>query len=369
MSKPRATRHIDCSQLPVTWVDSPAWLGGIFLILFAMCWIGVALLAVLAGSGDVIIMTVVCATIGLGLLALGLWLATAKTTITIDANTISVDKRSVFGQRQWNQPLSAYTGIRNREQHNSGGKNSPSYTTYHIEMLHPENQHTVELYQSRSDDGLRSLWEDYCRQLNLPAVEGEGEHMVIRDPEDLDKSVRELVREGKIAIDFDPSAPPPEGFTIEERDRSLIIGLPKTVGPGCMVTGGLMILILPAIFIYIGFFSESGSIVFGLAGLAFLVVIIATVVWHLVARAMLEISPHQVRTFSRTRWGDTKGTTIPADQIESVRIGSPPEQSSNNSASQAVIISSDERREIIGLGLDEDALTWLRNCILAVVTL
>ena len=368
MPKPRATRHIDCSQLPVTWVDPPAWPIGVFLILFAMCWIGVALLAVVfGGSGNVIVMTLVCTSIGLGLLALGLWLATAKTTITIDTNTISVDKRSIFGQQQWNQPLSAYTGIRNRDQHNSGGKNSSSYTTYHIEMLHPENQHTLELYQSRSDQGLRRLWEDYCRQLHLPAIEGEGEHMVVRDPEDLDKSVRELVREGKLTIDFDPSAPPPEGFTIQEQDRSLIIGLPQTVGPGCMVTGGLLILILPAIFIYIGFFSESGSIVFGLAGLAFLVVIIAAVIWHLVARAMLEISPHQVRIFSRTRWGDTKGTTIPANHIESVFIGSPPEQPS--SKSRGVIIAGDEQREIIGLGLDETALTWLRNCILAVVSL
>ena len=87
----------------------------------------------------------------------------------------------------------------------------------------------------------------------MPAVEKDGEQLVKRDVEDLDKSVRELVTEGKIEVRFDPSQRPPKGLTVRVDGDALDITVTKK---GMPVVGSLIGLAIPAVFIYIGFFVD-----------------------------------------------------------------------------------------------------------------
>lgn len=68
---------------------------------------------------------------------------------------------------------------------------------YIIELYHKNPQKTAPLYISTKGKNIRKIWEYYAQKLNLPAVVLTDEGMVRREVSDLDKSIKEMVEEGK----------------------------------------------------------------------------------------------------------------------------------------------------------------------------
>ena len=194
------TQCIDLTHLPTTQVDKGSRGAGVFLMVFACLWGGLPTLAMihLFSSGKFqapALIGLVFGVIGIGMFIGGLYLLSCSTTTMLSLQQVSVTRKSIFGIKQWSAPLSSFTGIRSRSEYHSGSKNSPSYTLHIVELLHDDPKQAVCLYQSRMDNGIRGIWENACRVLNLPAVEGEGAHLIIRAVEDLEKSVKDLARE------------------------------------------------------------------------------------------------------------------------------------------------------------------------------
>lgn len=92
------------------------------------------------------------------------------------------------------EEIDRYAGIAYCEEFHAGSKNSSPYTFYIVELYHTDTKKTVIAYPSNSVHGVRAIWEDSCRQLNLPAIEKVGRTLIKRYVEDLDKSVRDLVK-------------------------------------------------------------------------------------------------------------------------------------------------------------------------------
>jgi len=299
--------------------------------------------------------------IGGGLFAAGLWMVTRVRTTVFDGTAVSVDSVSIFGRKQWTEPLQRFKGILSRSEYHSGGKNSASYTLYIVELFHDDRKKRINLYESRRDEGLRGIQEDYCRKLNMPALEGEGTQMVVRAVEDLDKSVRELAREGKLEVAFNPSATPPADFVLRPGENRLEIEINKHAIP---FFGTLLMLLIPGVFIYLGFFIEGAPFIFGVVGVIFLLVFIAAIIWSCVARQVVHVSPAELHAFYRTPWGETGGTKLVADRIESVHIGN----KTQGQGQSAVLLTSDQATLSLGAGLPPASQEWLKNCILAVIT-
>lgn len=360
------TRRMDLTSLPATHVDKGSLLGGIFIIVFSLLWGGIPAL-ILARSlvnGDFepeLLFLLIFVVLGMALLLAGFWWMTRRKTIRFDQDNVSVDTRSIFGHRTWTEPLKRYRGVLSRSEYHSGGKNSPSYTLYIVELYHQDRKKRIRLYESRSQEGFRAIWQDYCRCLNMPGLEGEGEKMTERAVEDLDKSVRELAKEGKLTVSFDPEKPPPKGFELRMQDGHLRVGLPQSRVSALMVTG---VTLFAGALIYLGFF-VLGEPVLGIIGIVVLVVMTLVTIWKQVAQSTMLVAPDHVRLFSRTPWGDTQGVEIRADAIENVRIGRPPDQSHGR---EGVVLTTSDRCTVVGAGLPADALAWLRDCLLTVIT-
>ncbi|MCE9615121.1 MAG: hypothetical protein K8T26_12655 [Lentisphaerae bacterium] len=178
-----------------------------------------------------------------------------------------------------------------------------------------------------------------------------------RQVEDLDRPVRDLVRDGKLRVEFDP-AHPPAGLTFQADGDALDI----TVVP----RGGLkalpIMLVIPAVFIYLGFFVDRAPVAFGVIGSLFAAVILAVVVWGWVAREQLRVSRDGVRVRYVTRWGETAGRQVAANAIEMVRVGR-----ERDGSAPAVLIESDEATLTFGAGLKPEAMEWVKQCILRVL--
>ncbi len=366
MSPAAAIRQLDLSSLPAVHHNSGSRFGGIFLILFALFWGGVPgiILIGMVTSGEYessMFFLLLFPVIGIGIFLGGLYTMTFRETIRIDATSVSREAKSILGYKYWTEPLKRYPGILQRTEHRSGGKNSSSYTLHIVELHHEEKKKRIILYESRSPNGFRKIWEDYCRHLNKPALEGGKGNMLSRAVEDLDKSVRDLAREGKLEVDFDPRKPPPPGFDLRVDGDQLRVTLPRTKSS---IIGTLFFMAFAGVFVFIGFGIDDAPIAFGIIGLVFVLLIVAGLAWSRFTRQVLLIGRDRVRIFHDTPWGDTAGKVLDTSQIETVRIGQ--ERSSNER--EGVLLITDEATKKIGEGLPPEAQNWLKRCILAVIT-
>ncbi|MFO8029201.1 MAG: hypothetical protein R6U28_05030 [Cyclonatronaceae bacterium] len=362
----QAARRLDLSRLPATHHDRGSRGIGIFLVLFSLVWGGIPGVIVVSQlmSGDFdpgMYFLLLFPFIGTGLFLFGLRTLSYRETIHIDPRSVSFESRSLFGRNSWMEPLHRYPGIVKRTERRSGGKNRSSYTLHIAELHHPDKKKRVRLYESRSNSGFRQIWEDYCRQLNLPALEGDTDNLVSRAVEDLDKSVRDLAGEGKLKVDFDPRKPPPAGFELRVDGEFLRVTLPKARSS---VIGTLFVIAFACVFIFIGFGIDDAPVAFGIIGVLFLLLVLGGVVWSMITRQALQLGRDRIRIFHETPWGDTNGRILDSNLIETVRIGGV----RSNNERNGVLLVTDETTGKIGEGLPPDVLEWLKNCVLAVIT-
>ena len=366
MSHTAAMRQLDLSSLPAVHNRSGSRFGGIFLVLFALFWGGIPglIFISLVTSGEYessMFFLLLFPVIGIGIFLGGLYTMTFRETIRIDANSVSREAKSIFGYKYWTEPLERYSGVLSRTEQRSGGKNSSPYTVYIVELYHEDKKKRILLYESRSGNSFRTIWEDYCRQLNKPAMERAGNKMHTRDVADLDKSVRELVQEGKITVDFDPKAPPPKGFDARVAGGQLRVALPKK---NTSFLGLIIAILFTGVFIFIGFWVDDAPVIFGIIGIILLLFFIGAGIWQAITRNVLLIGRNEIKILQETPWGETGGSILKADEIEEVRIG----PIARGTKQMAVLLVTDHNTRRIGDGLPRESQEWLKNCILAVIT-
>ncbi|XOF33816.1 MAG: hypothetical protein ACL93V_00515 [Candidatus Electrothrix sp. YB6] len=362
-SRKRDLIEWDFTQLPCRKEDTPSKGGGIIMMAGSTFFIGMPTLAVIMSIRDgtfepAMLMALILTVSGIGLFLFGLYLFSARTVTEFDGKTFRYRSKSLFGSKAWDEPLSKYEGVLARSKYHSGGRNSSSYTDYIVELIHPDEQRRITLWQSRnSSSGHRANWEKYCRQFGLPALKEDGEGYTRRAPDDLDKSVRELAAEGKLEIPFDPAAAVPEvlKLNIQGDQLEMVIGTPKTPLWKWLI-GMVITFAIPALFIWIG----GGHAVFGAL---FGVLMVGAFIWTLIATPLVRINRKGLHVLYRTPWGETRGKRISAEAIRNVRVGKArPRQSS-----PSVVVETAATNHAIGQGLEEDALEWLKNCILSKV--
>ncbi len=360
--------QVDVDRLPLDYEEKADRKTGIFLTLFSLAWGGIPTVALIfiilsgqfePGALAILIFTV----IGAGLFVLGLTMLFKKKRIRIDSEGVSVDEKGLFGAKSWSEPLSRYKGVASREEYHSGGKNSPSYTLYIVELAHDEKDKVITLYSSKAQDGHRRIWEDYCRKLNLNAVEKDGDGFIERAVEDLDKTVAELVREGKIDVSFDPSQNVPQELVVHPEGDELVITITKKKSAvGCVISA-LVAMGIPGAFIYLGFLSKKAPPMFGVVGVFFVLVMIVVAVFGIMMKERIRVSRNMVSTCWTGRWGDLFTRSINGSELESVKV-----YRKDGTAQEAVWLVSDMNTLAVGRGLKREALEWLRNCILKVIT-
>jgi uncharacterized membrane protein len=359
--------QINLDSLPVEHEEKGLRSVGIILAVFSLIWGGfptvILITSLVQGKFEPGMLLILLFTvIGAGLFFLGISLIFRRKKTRIDKDGVMVEQRSLFGLKLWNEPFSRYKGVGIREEYHSGGKNSPSYTLYIVELVHDDKDKIVQLYCSKSAEGHRKIWEDYCRKLNMQAVEKDGDSYVTRDVGDIDKTVSELVREGKIELDFDPSRNiPPELEVISEGDELVItVFKPKRSAVGA-VFGVLLWVVLPAGFIYAGFFTKDAPIIFGFVGIIILLVIFAVIFISTMTKARLRVSSDGASTCRISLWGEWFTQSINSPEVESVKV-----YKEDRANGEAVWLSGDKGSICFGEGLGRETLEWLRGCILKV---
>lgn len=355
--------HFDLEQLPVTYTKKGERLASIAAMLMGAAWAGLATKMLVAtgpiGEKDLapIIVLLVFASTGIVLFFSGLNELFKVTKTTIDKRQISFSFRSLFGSKQWVENLQEYEGILCRDEYRSERKNQRVGTLYTVELFHVDKDKIVILYQSTTMEGVRGIWENYCRKLNLQAVEKDGSSFIKRDVEDLDKSVRDLVKEGKISINFDPAQLPPKGLRVNAAGDVFQVILTKGE---FSILSTIIAVLIPVVSIFVGFNREGGW-PFLIVGIIIGLLVAMALLWATFTMASIKIGEETLFLNRITPWGETTGTTINTSEIESVVMH-------RIRGFDEVLIKTDQQEVAIGRGLSADALQWLKNCILTIIS-
>ncbi|MAG98182.1 MAG: hypothetical protein CMM08_16010 [Rhodospirillaceae bacterium] len=139
------------------------------------------------------------------------------------AQTVTISAREVIashkGAELWRDNIGAYDGVTWREEMRGSSKNRTLHQI--VELCHKtDSARTVELWDSQRTEGVRQLWEDAARALDLPALRQTAEGLERRNPDEIDLSLGDRVRSGNIEAAFDPDAP---GGITWSRDGSEIV--------------------------------------------------------------------------------------------------------------------------------------------------
>ena len=300
--------------------------------------------------------------IGAAVLISGLKQSTIRGTIRITSSEVAYDMSSLFGEKHWVEPIERYAGILKKEEIRSKGtgNSSTTYTIYILELHHSDSDKCISLYESTSLSEWRYRWEEFARDLNIPAIEETDEQIVSRNVDDLDKSVRELVSEGKVDINFDPSRKPPECVDLRMEGDQLILTFKKDKSSAVVLL--VIFTLICSGLIYVGFFCyvpafECKPVWLGIVSIIFemLVIFIFTMFW--VYHRQLHLSAEKAHQAWLTPWGEREGASIAASSIEQVII-----------KNGVVLVISDSRTMGAGPRLSPEDSEWLKNCILTVIS-
>lgn len=362
-------REIDIHNLPVNFDCKGQLGGGLAICGFALVWGGIPT-AVLIGSiikgtfAPPMLFVLLFSGIGLCIFLFGLSTMLRREKIFLSSHEIRVERKRLTGSESWSEPLSSFVGIDSFERVVKT-KNS-SYTVYYLVLVHHDSTKNVCIYASRHGVAHRTMQEGACRALGLPAISGRDQTgFVTRTVADLDKSVRDLVREGKLRVDFNPAGPVPEGIDLKTGEGMLTVSWDRKKTAGSWRFFVPLLIVIPVAMIVAGFIFGGMAIMISVFGLFFVVPVVAAIFLGSMVKEEMLIHPQQIITrIATARWGHFMEKSVDTSHIEEIRIVN----ARQTGRTRCLLLVTDSEQYRFGTGLSEEALEWLRQCILFVVS-
>ena len=169
---------------------------------------------------------------------------------------------------------------------------------YIIELFHKNRNKIAPLYISTSDKNIRKIWEYYARTLGLPALLMTDEGITTRRVEDLDKSIRQLAKEGLIENKYDDRSPLPNALALVRKRDKTVIKTRKIVWDAYNIMAWIAICLFGCILLVASLSDEFGTDT-GHSPLVIAAYIIGTLgiiasIWVLFRKDKVVIKPHKV---------------------------------------------------------------------------
>lgn len=187
--------------------------------------------------------------------------------------------------------------------------------------------------------------------------------MLRREAADLDKSVGELIGEGKVEIDFDALTRTAKGLSVDYEGDTVVL---TRTGPKHPWWGMLIGVTFPLVFVAVALMAPGMPwfmrILFGGLGAVFEIVFVLGVLWDLVSRQRIRVGPRDLKVSTVSPWGEKEGKQMPIGGVENVTIAR-----DSNGASPAVVMAGDADTLKFGSGLSGSSLDFVMNTVLAKV--
>ena len=163
------------------------------------------------------------------LVALGAWIICSLSVhyftykkVFFDGKKITIIYRRFFGKKKTvKEAVKKYKGVRFRVEFFQFGLINRN--KYIIELYHDEPDKIAPLYISTSGHNIRKIWKDYALALKLPEIILTAQGWVVRDLENIGKSLVEMGKEGLITSGFNVKEKIPASISlVQKKDKSVI---------------------------------------------------------------------------------------------------------------------------------------------------
>ncbi len=241
------------TELPIT-LDSgrPRCASCIMLVFMWPFFFGAVALgfAALTSSGSdragTAFMAVVCLLASLS----ALFGAFSRRVVTVDRERVSLCRTLLglpFGT--WSEPLKRYEGliywVRCVRSGGSKGSSRETRRIHTITLRHAKRRRSIELMATELPlANMHELCEEYARLLDVPVLQQVAGEPFKRQVEDLDKSVWQLVREGKVKAGDGLPAAPPRQVSVEQAGEAEVVTVALGTATKAALVASYVILLL-----------------------------------------------------------------------------------------------------------------------------
>ena len=336
--------------------------GALIMLVFALVWTGFNLFIGQALIGEPMPLPLILIPflgVGVGLFLFGLKVMLYRRTVTIGHDAVVIDQRNWFRTKRLTVDLATYPGVLRKKV--TFRRNKRAHDAFLTLLAHAARDTTVVLAASRDEAEGRAQAEDYARWLDKPALEETADGFLARDPGDLDKSLAQLVAEGKIVSSYKPGSTPPAQIRVDHGAERIAVSFLK--GAVAMWVWALIAGIAAAsAFVIIGFATDLEAKVAG-GAVAFLVLVGVLYAAQRQMRTTRQILLYRDRLelAETTRAGLDIKHTVALDQIETVRVAKP------RYGGFGLYVDTDAGSYSTGEGLPRSALEWVRDLIVAAI--
>lgn len=316
-------------------------------------------------SGDSFLLVEIFAFImiltALGLIIYSLFSFIRRKKFIFDGEAFKIIYHPAVGvKHELQEPLSNYIGVRLRVLFVQSGIFNKN--RYIIDLYHKDENKIVPLYISTNGKNIRKIWEKYARIFKMPTLSVGDRGMVIREYEDLDKSVKELYQAQKLPYIAGGKLPAPDSLEITEKKKSTIVE-PKGIYWDTFSVLFLFIAIAAAFVlvaggVYLTIIGTYFPLKYWLFGAVALIGVIYFATRLFVSNALV-LSNDSVSVIETLFGTETKRTELVTDKIEGVELNYNP-----IIGRYTLMIISDEKIILFGSRLPIADMLWLKDFVI-----
>ena len=258
-------------------------------------------------------------------------------------------------------PLYLYEGVQFRTEFVQLGL--INRTKYIIELLHKDDRKTIPLYISTSGKNIRKIWEHYAKELRLPAIISSEAGTIVKDYQDLDIPLKDMILSGKLPRPEAINTPKPKTLSITQKDDKIIIKIKQLLLDAYNFIALFFLCGFAGLVSYAIKYHDDLSLYFAENALISFYVISALIIFYclmlMTKRDKLIIKPDKVILMHRFAFFCIKAEEIYKNKIEEVDIICNPA-----SGRSYIAIISDDKSIIMGKKMPLPDLRWLKQYII-----
>ncbi len=288
--------------------------------------------------------------------------------LTITAETVKFEKQRLFFRNVgWSEDLSEYNGILMEETDHSPRRGEQSYITYDLILRHKRNsKHNVLIYTSRKPAAFREQSEKFARLFGKPILLDAGDgQFTVREVDHLDKTSSELMREGKLEVDFEETKV--LGFSniqATRNDDALYISMVSGIGKATPIMFFLLAGLMPCLPLFV--VEESVKRIFApdlVIGFSGVFVMIGLALFLLSkSQTVLAVTPDKISKYQVVMGNKCFEKSVPTTQIEEVVV-----YQRKNEKFKGLQIGGDQDRIRCGQELTDEEREWVKNAVLSTI--
>lgn len=252
-----------------------------------------------------------------------------------------------------------------------------TYVVYPV-RLRAASGDTISLEESHNPDSARRAAERFAKFLSLPLVDSTYGNPIVRQPHELDESLRERAQRTGVRPEI-PKTPPNIRSTYRIEGDTLVLEIPSSGFLRAFSFPMVVSLIAPLIAAWLFFFGAGAQemsrefltilliLAGGVVGLPLLSIGLPALHRGL-QRTYVELTPQALTVTSRSPIYRST-TTIPADELEELEIVWTSMTRLNfRRPCQTILARSDNATVQFGEGLPVEELRWIRDVVHNMVT-